>query len=69
MMSMSLFVVLVCGSLAQNTNDLDAIAAAHKGIAQNLMNYYKPSVLGTIPKQEGVGAEGFQWFEMGFFCI
>jgi hypothetical protein len=65
---LSLFVVLVFGILAQNTNDLNAIAAAHKGIAQNLMNYYTPSVLGTIPKQEGLGAEGFQWFEMGFFC-
>ena len=31
MMSMSLFVALVCGILAQNTNDLDAIAAAHEG--------------------------------------
>jgi hypothetical protein len=61
-----LFVILLCGVLAQNTADNNAIA--NKGIAQNLMNYYRPSVLGTIRENDSQGPDGFQWFEMGFFC-
>lgn len=64
---------LICGSFAQNAAvsiaDVGALSVAQKGIAANLMSYYKPASLGTIPEKNSEGPDGFQWFEMGFYCI
>jgi hypothetical protein len=68
----SLFAVCsIIGTFAQvsvNINDKSAVSNAQKQIAARLMRYYSPNTLGTIPEREADGPEGFQWFEMGFYC-
>jgi len=59
------------GTLAQvsvNINEKKDVSNAQKQIAINLMNYYKPNSVGSIPQSSSKGPDGFQWFEMGFFC-
>lgn len=51
-----------------NINDNRAVSSAQKGIAGRLIRYYSPNSLGTIPEKTSNGADGFQWFEMGFYC-
>lgn len=61
----------IAGSLAQvsvNINDNRAISNAQQQIATRLMRYYTPNALGTIPEKTSEEADGFQWFEMGFYC-
>ena len=45
-----------------------SLTNAQKLIARKLNSFYKPSVSGTIRERISKGPEGFQWFEMGFYC-
>ena len=61
----------IIGTWAQaqiDINDKKQLSDAQKRIATRLMRYFTPNKYGTIPERESEGPDGFQWFEMGFYC-
>lgn len=68
MKQLSLVLSLISVAFSQSANDVGSLSVAQKGIAANLMSYYNSSSLGSIPEKTSEGPDGFQWFEMGFYC-
>ena len=62
------FLMAVSYTASLNINDNRSITNAQKMIAKKLNSFYRPSIYGTIPEKTSEGPDGFQWFEMGFYC-